>query len=239
MESPQPEVRDYILIEDIAPSDRPREKAMRDGIGSLTTAELLAIIFGNGTRGKSVLTMSQEVLCKYGGRLSDIAKRSVREIVRDNPGIGPAKAIGLLAAFELGMRCRDEEVERKPLIKASSDVFSLMRRHLEHILHEEFWVLLLSRSNMVIDRLQISSGGTTSTVVDPKLIFKRVMEYGDSVCGIILVHNHPSGNLHPSGEDDRLTQQIKDGGKLLDIRVLDHVIIAPTGYYSYSDESRL
>jgi DNA repair protein RadC len=199
----------------------------------------MAIIFGNGIRGKSVLTMSQEVLRKYGGRLSDIAKRSVREIVRDNPGIGPAKAIALLAAFELGMRCRDEDVERKPQIKGSNDAYALMRRQLEHLLHEEFWVLLLSRSNMVLDRVQISSGGTTATVVDPKLIFKRVMEHGDSVCGIILVHNHPSGNLRPSSEDDKLTKQIKEGGKLLDVRVLDHLIIAPTGYYSYADEGRM
>ena len=147
MESPQPEVRDYILIEDIAPSDRPREKAMRDGVGSLSTPELIAIIFGNGMRGKSVLTMSQELLRRYSGCLSDIAARSVREIVRDNPGVGPAKAIGLLAAFELGMRCRDEDVERKPVVRGSDSVYALMRRQLQHIHHEEFWVLLLSRSN--------------------------------------------------------------------------------------------
>ncbi|WP_295730425.1 DNA repair protein RadC [uncultured Muribaculum sp.] len=239
MESPQPEVRDYILIEDIAPSDRPREKAMRDGIGSLSTPELVAIIFGNGMRGKSVLTMSQELLRRYGGRLSDIASRSVRDIVRDNPGVGPAKAIGLLAAFELGMRCRDEDVEIKPVIKGSDSVYALMRRRLQHIHHEEFWVLMLSRGNTVVDRLQISSGGTAATVVDPKIIFKRVMERGDEVASIILVHNHPSGNLRPSIEDDRLTSRLVEGGKLLDITVFDHVIITPNGYFSYADEGKM
>ena len=239
MESPQPEARDYILIEDLAPSDRPREKAMRDGIGSLSTAELVAIIFGNGMRGKSVLTMSQELLRRYGGRLSDIASRSVREIVRDNQGVGPAKAISLLAAFELGMRCRDEEIESKPVIKGSDTVYALMRRQLQHIHHEEFWVLMLSRSNAVVDRVQISSGGTAATVVDPKLIFKRVMERGDAVAGIILVHNHPSGNRRPSQEDDRLTHRLKEGGALLDVRVMDHIIITPSGYYSYCDECKM
>ncbi|WP_289751047.1 RadC family protein [Muribaculum intestinale] len=239
MESPQPEVRDYILIEDIAPSDRPREKAMRDGIGSLSTAELVAIIFGNGMRGKSVLTMSQELLRRYGSQLSDIASRSVREIVRDNPGVGPAKAISLLAAFELGMRCRDEEVERKPVIKGSDTVYALMRRQLQHIHHEEFWIVMLSRNNSVIDRVQISSGGTAATVVDPKLIFKRVMERGDMVAGIILVHNHPSGNLRPSQADDALTRRLRDGGALLDIRVLDHIIITHGGYFSYCDEGKM
>ncbi len=239
MESPQPEVRDYILIEDIAPSDRPREKAMRDGVGSLSTPELIAIIFGNGMRGKSVLTMSQELLRRYSGCLSDIAARSVREIVRDNPGVGPAKAIGLLAAFELGMRCRDEDVERKPVVRGSDSVYALMRRQLQHIHHEEFWVLLLSRSNAVVDRVQISSGGTAATVVDPKLIFKRVMERGDAVSAIILVHNHPSGNCRPSMEDDRLTLRLKEGGKLLDVAVLDHIIITPTSYFSYADEGKM
>lgn len=239
MESTLDEHRDYILIEDLAPDDRPREKAMRDGIGSLSTPELMAIIFGNGIRGKSVITMSQELLRRYDGRLSTIARKSPREIVRDNPGVGPAKAIGLLAAFELGMRCRDEEPEERPQIKCSKDGYALIRRKLQHLNHEEFWVIMLSRSNNVIDKIRVSSGGTAATVVDAKIIFKRVLERGDEVSGLMLVHNHPSGALRPSLEDDKLTKRLVDGAKLLDLRVLDHLIVTPTDYYSYTDNSRL
>ena len=223
-------MRDYILIEDLAADDRPREKALRNGIGSLSNAELIAIIFGNGMKGKSVLTMSQELIARNNGRLSDIARKSIREIVKENQGIGPAKAISLAAAIEPAERTR---------ITGSTSVYELMRPKLQLLNHEEFWIILLTRSNLVIDTLRLSQGGSAGTVVDNKLLFKRVLEQGDIVSGIILVHNHPSGNLRPSMEDDSLTNRIKKGGELLDIRVLDHVIITPTSYYSYNDESRL
>lgn len=232
-------MRDYILIEDLAADDRPREKALRNGIGSLSNAELIAIIFGNGMKGKSVLTMSQELIARNNGRLSDIARKSIREIVKENQGIGPAKAISLAAAIELGMRCQAEQPAERTRITGSTSVYELMRPKLQLLNHEEFWIILLTRSNLVIDTLRLSQGGSAGTVVDNKLLFKRVLEQGDVVSGIILVHNHPSGNLRPSMEDDSLTSRIKKGGELLDIRVLDHVIITPTSYYSYNDESRL
>ena len=203
MESLSPHVRDYLLIEDLATDDRPREKAMRNGIRSLSKAELIAIIFGNGIKGKSVLTMSQELLANNHGRLSVIARKSIKEIIKGNPGIGPAKAIALAAAIELGIRCQE-------------------RARREH----------------VVDTVCISQGGTSMTVVDPKILFKRVVEQGDIVSSIILVHNHPSGNLKPSNEDDMLTKKIKEGGRLLDIPVLDHLIITPESYYSYRDKGR-
>ncbi|MDE6190285.1 MAG: DNA repair protein RadC [Muribaculum sp.] len=232
-------MRDYILIEDLAADDRPREKALRNGISSLSNAELIAIIFGNGIKGKSVLTMSQELIARNNGRLSDIARKGIRETVKENPGIGPAKAISLAAAIELGMRCQAEMPPERVRIVDSSTVHTLMRSKLQLLNHEEFWIVMLSRANLVIDTMRVSQGGAAGTLVDPKILYKRVLEYGDVVSGIILVHNHPSGTLRPSIEDDRLTKRIKEGGELLDIKVLDHLIITSSGYYSYSDEGRL
>ncbi len=232
-------MRDYILIEVLAADDRPREKALRNGISSLSNAELIAIIFGNGIKGKSVLTMSQELIARNNGRLSDIARKGIRETVKENPGIGPAKAISLAAAIELGMRCQAEMPPERVRIVDSSTVHTLMRSKLQLLNHEEFWIVMLSRANLVIDTMRVSQGGAAGTLVDPKILYKRVLEYGDVVSGIILVHNHPSGTLRPSIEDDRLTKRIKEGGELLDIKVLDHLIITSSGYYSYSDEGRL
>lgn len=232
-------MRDYILIEDLAADDRPREKALRNGINSLSNAELIAIIFGNGIKGKSVLTMSQELLARNNSRLSDIARKGIREIVKENPGIGPAKAISLAAAIELGMRCQAETPAERVRITGSQSVYDIMRSKLQLLNHEEFWIVLLSRANLVIDTMRLSQGGSAGTVVDTKLLFKRVLEYGDVVAGIILVHNHPSGTCRPSREDDMLTQRIKSGGELLDIKVLDHLIITPSSYYSYNDEGRM
>lgn len=229
----------HLRIADLQEDDRPREKAMRYGIRSLSKAELLAIIFGNGTRGKSVIQMSQELLAHNNGRLSDIARLSIKEIIRGNPGIGPAKAISLAAAIELGIRCRDESPLERPTIVGSASAFEIMRGTLQRINHEEFWIMMLSRSNQVLNTFCLSSGGTAGTVVDTKILFKRVLTEGDRVSSIILFHNHPSGNLRSSAEDDRLTSRIVEAGKLLDINVLDHIIITPTGYMSYRDEGKL
>lgn len=234
-----PPSRDYLLMEDLPEDDRPREKAMRHGIRSLSKAELIAIIFGNGMRGKSVLTMSQELLSRNNGRLSDIARKSIKEVIKENAGIGPAKAIALAAAIELGMRCQAEDPLERRKIAQSSDVYNHMRIKLQLLNHEEFWVVLLNRSNEVIGEICISQGGTTSTVVDVKLLYRRVMEYGHIVSGIVLVHNHPSGIRRPSVQDDSLTKRLKGAGELLDIRVLDHIIVTPTDYFSYADEGKL
>lgn len=234
-----PLARDYVLIEDLAADDRPREKAIKNGIRSLSKAELIAIIFGNGIKGKSVLTMSQELLARNRGRLSDIARKSIREIIKDNPGIGPAKAISLAAAIELGIRCQSEEIREMVQVKGSSTVYEAIRGELQRLNHEEFWIVMLSRANKILDMIKISSGGASATVVDPKILYKKVLEFGDIVSGLILVHNHPSGNLRPSVDDDNLTKRLVDGGRILDIKVHDHLIITPTAYYSYCDNGRM
>ena len=224
-------------IADLDESDRPREKALSQGIRSLSNAELLAIIFGSGLPGKSVISMSQEVLASCDNRLSRLSRMSIHEMKKSFNGVGIAKAISLAAAFELGLRTRDEDATLDPQIKNSTDIYNMMRIKLQRLEYEEFWVLYLSRSNRVIYEECMSKGGVSGTVTDIRLILKRAIELLAS--GIILVHNHPSGNLHPSPDDDRITTKAKEAAKLLDINVLDHLIITPTNYFSYSDNGNL
>lgn len=233
----EPENRFLGRIADLDDSDKPREKALTLGIRSLSNAELLAIIFGSGLPGKSVISMSQEVLASCDNRLSRLSRLSIHEMKKRFKGVGTAKAISLAAAFELGLRTRDEDAALDTQIKSSTDIYNMMRVKLERLEYEEFWVLYLSRSNRVIFEECMSKGGVSGTVTDVRLILKRAIELLAS--GIILVHNHPSGNLRPSPDDDRITTKAKEAAKLLDINVLDHLIITPTNYFSYNDNGHL
>lgn len=224
-------------IADLDSTDKPREKAMRHGIETLTNAELLAIIFGSGLPGKSVITLSQEILRDNGNRLSRLSQMSIHELSSKYDGIGPAKAVTLAAAFELGTRCQTDLAIADPVIKGSDSVYKMMRQSMERLPYEQFRVLHLNRANRVIFDECVSKGGTTSTTVDVKLVMKRAIDKLSA--GLIFVHNHPSGNLRPSKADDELTQRLKKAAEILDIKVLDHLIITPSGYYSYSDEGRL
>ena len=233
----EPENRFIGRIADLDEGDKPREKALSQGIRSLSNAELLAIIFGSGLPGKSVISMSQEVLASCDNRLSRLSRLSIHEMKKKFKGVGTAKAISLAAAFELGLRTRDEDAALDPQIKCSTDIYNIMRIKLERLEYEEFWVLYLSRSNRIIYEECMSKGGVSGTITDIRLILKRALELLAS--GIILVHNHPSGNLRPSPDDDRITTKTKEAAKLLDINVLDHLIITPTSYFSYNDNGRL
>ncbi|MDE5726168.1 MAG: DNA repair protein RadC [Duncaniella sp.] len=227
-----------IRISDLQEDDKPREKALSTGIRSLSDAELIAIIFGGGLPGLSVVDLARTILRDCDGRVDNLARLSMNELMSKYKGVGPAKAVSLAAAFELGRRNRESSLNREdPQIKGSGDVVSLMQPLLSEIEYEEFWVLMLSRSNRVTFKRCISQGGTAATVVDVKLLLKRAIDCLAE--GIILVHNHPSGNRLPSGEDDSLTRRICDGARILGIRVLDHVIIARGAYYSYADEGKL
>ena len=233
----EPENRFMGRIADLDEGDKPREKALSQGIRSLSNAELLAIIFGSGLPGKSVISMSQEILASCDNRLSRLSRLSIHEMKKKFKGVGTAKAISLAAAFELGLRTRDEDAALDPQIKCSTDIYNIMRTKLERLEYEEFWVLYLSRSNRIIYEECMSKGGVSGTITDIRLILKRALELLAS--GIILVHNHPSGNLRPSPDDDRITTKTKEAAKLLDINVLDHLIIPPTCYFSYNDNGRL
>lgn len=236
MDSEKPFVSTRIL--DLQKDDMPREKALAHGIRVLSDAELIAIIFGGGLPGVSVVDMARGILRDCDNRVDLLARLSMNELMSKYKGIGPAKAVSLAAAFELGRRNRDQSLSHvEPQIKSSNDVGELMRPLLEGLEYEEFWVLMLSRANRVTYKRCISQGGTAATVVDVKLLLKRAIDCLAE--GIILVHNHPSGNARPSGEDDRLTARIDEGAKILGIKVLDHVIIARDKMYSYADEGKL
>lgn len=224
-------------VADLDIDDKPREKALKNGIQSLSKAELMAIILGSGIVGKSVIALSQDILRDNDNSLHRLSQMSIDELCTRYKGIGPAKAISLKAAVELGTRSVEDGQSLPDQIRGGHDIYDLMRQKLQNINYEEFWVLHLSRSNRVIARECVSRGGTAGTVVDTKLILKSAINKLAS--SLILVHNHPSGTLRPSIEDDNITRRIKEAAKLLDMRLLDHVIIASTGYYSYNDEGRL
>lgn len=227
------------MISELDNSDKPREKALNYGISYLTNAELIAIILGSGVKGLSVLGLSQNLLKENDNRLSKLSRLSINELISKHKGIGAAKAISLAAAFELGTRCVHALAleEESPLLTSSQKIYDYMRQKMERLSHEEFRVLYLNQSLRLIAEERIGLGGITSTAVDPRIVLKQAIDKL-APC-IVLLHNHPSGTLKPSIQDDKLTQKIKEGAQYLDIRLIDHLIISYNGYYSYTDEGRI
>ncbi|MDE7388385.1 MAG: DNA repair protein RadC [Muribaculaceae bacterium] len=223
----------------LSDDDKPREKAMRHGLRTLSAAELIAIQLRTGIVGKSVLEVSRDILALCDNDLATLCRLTPQQLTRMAPGIGPVKAITLMAAIELGARCQSElaKVNDRRQLTSSSAIYNHMRARLERLPHEEFWVLMLNRANRIQSEWMVSQGGMAATIVDIKLLFKRVIDAQASA--IALVHNHPSGQLVPSRQDDELTARIVAAGALLDIAVIDHVIISPAGHYSYHDNDRL
>lgn len=226
-----------LRIADLSDDDKPREKALHNGIRSLSDTELIAILLGGGLPGKSVLELSREIYDSCNRSLSQMAQMSIRQMCHRFRGVGPAKAISIAAALELGGRRKDVKGNRQPQIRTSADVYEAIRQQLENLPTEEFWVILLSRSNRIIATECVSRGGTAATVVEPKIVIKHAIEHLASA--IIVAHNHPSGNLNPSPQDDTLTKKLKQAGEIMEIRLLDHLIVGPAGFYSYADCDRL
>jgi DNA repair protein RadC len=226
------------LIRDMEAEQRPREKAIKHGVASLSDEELMAIIFSTGIKGKSVIELSRDILTDNNCHLSKVARLSVRDFLNRYKGIGPAKAITLLAALELGRRAaHDELTAKKPVITTSEIAYEVMKHHFSNLSHEEFWIMLLSQAGKVLREVKIAQGGVSSTIVDIKIIMKEAIN--ELATSMLLFHNHPSGQLKPSTVDDNLTQKIITAAKTLDIRVNDHIIITDGGYYSYCDNGRL
>ncbi len=219
-----------------AEDDRPREKLLLKGKNALSDAELIAILLRSGDRKKSAVDLAKDILNTASNNLIELSKFRVDELLKFN-GIGEAKALSIIAALELGRRRRGAEVLQKEKISSSKDVFDLFQSIMEDYKYESFWILLLNRANKIIKKIQISDGGVSGTVADPKRIFKLSLENNSS--GIILCHNHPSGNIKPSEADIKLTKKIKEGGELLDINVLDHIIIGDENYFSFADQNML
>ncbi len=221
-----------LKITEWALEDRPREKLYMKGPSALSDDELLGILIGSGTRNKSAVDVGRELLARAGNNLNRLGKLDIAEIKKIR-GIGQARAIVIAAALELGRRRKLAEVPPGVQIKSSRDVFDLTGPLLADLPHEEFWILFLNRANRVIERMKLSQGGLSGTVTDVRLIMKKALECLAS--GIILCHNHPSGNLKPSEADIKITHKIKEAGDLMDIQLLDHLIISEKDYYSFAD----
>lgn len=225
-----------LKIKSWSPEDRPREKLLAKGTPALSDAELVAILLGTGTPTISAVELAKRLLQTVGNDLHELARLTAKDLMTVK-GIGEAKAITIIAALELGRRRRESEPEDKPRVSGSRDCFNILRAHLQDLQHEEFWIILLNRANRLIRKHQISQGGVAGTVADPKIIFKLAIS--ELASGIILAHNHPSGNLTASHADMDLTKKIRDAGKLLEIQVLDHLIVAGQKYFSFADEGLL
>jgi DNA repair protein RadC len=219
-----------------AKSDQPREKLLLKGPQALTDSELLAILIRTGKRDSNAVDLAREVLKTVKDNLHELGKRPLRELMKIK-GIGQAKAMTIAAALELGRRRQSTMSLEKPVIKDSREVAGYLRPLLADYGHEVFGVLYLNQSGRINHFEIISQGGITGTIVDPRLIFKRALEI-DAV-SLIVCHNHPSGSLRPSKADEALTSKLCEGAKLLDIKLLDHIIVGDGGYYSFADEGLL
>jgi DNA repair protein RadC len=225
-----------IPISEWKDSDKPREKMISNGKNSLSDAELIAILMGSGNSKESAVDLAQRILSDNQNNLIELSRKSISDLTIYT-GVGEAKAISILAALELGQRRRQAEVVERKQVKSSSDVFEYMSVYLSDLTHESFWVILLNRANNIITQKSVSEGGTTSTVVDIKMIAKYAID--NHATGVILAHNHPSGNTQPSEQDNKLTDKIKNALNIFDITLLDHIIVCSTKYYSYADEGHI
>jgi DNA repair protein RadC len=219
-----------------AEEDRPREKMLNKGKNALSNAELIAILLGSGSRNESAVSLAQRILASIGNDLNELGKIDLKFLTVFK-GMGEAKSLNLLAALELGRRRKDSIVAAKPVINSSQSAFEYLFPVMADLPTEEFWIILLSQSNKVINMIQISTGGIAGTIADPRIILREALQY--RAVGLILCHNHPSGNLKPSEMDIRLTIKIKSACELLDVRLQDHLIVGDKSYYSFADEGQL
>jgi DNA repair protein RadC len=222
-----------LTIKNWAEDDRPREKLLIKGKNALSDAELIAILLGSGNANETAVDVAKKILGNVKENLIELSKLGVRELEQFK-GVGKARAVVIIAALELGKRRNESIVIAKEKITHSKDAFEIFRSTMGDLPYEEFWIILLNKANKVIQKCSISEGGISGTVVDPKKIFKIVLDHHAS--SIILGHNHPSGNVQPSEADHKITRKIKDAGMMLDVAVLDHLIIGDDKYYSFADE---
>jgi len=223
-------------IKSWAEDDRPREKLILKGKTALSDAELLAIIIGSGTRNKSAVELSKEILSSYGNNLSEFSRVQISDLLKFN-GIGEAKAINIIAALELGRRRQGSETPSKLKVVGAAMVYQHLKPFLGDLNHEEFYLIMLNHANEIIYTKQVSKGGMSSTIADGKIIFNMALTFQAS--SIIISHNHPSGNLNPSSQDLKLTKSLTEFGKYIDLPLLDHIIFTDNGYFSFAEQSLL
>lgn len=213
--------------------ERPREKMLSKGCEALTAAELIAILIRSGSIDRNAVDTAGEALELAGGKLSNLSRMSFEQL-RKIRGIGEAKALAIMAASELGRRMAAEPSDGMPVIRDSKSIADIMIPLLNGLQHEECWVLYLNRANRLTGKERLSQGGVSATVIDIKLIVRHAIDRLAS--GIVLVHNHPSGNCVPGKNDISETAALREAAALLDICLVDHLIIAGNKYYSFADE---
>lgn len=228
--------RQSLNIKSWAEEDRPREKLLLKGKAVLSDAELIGILIASGTKDKSAVDVARDILGSVGNKLNILAKLTVKDLMKFK-GIGEAKAITIVSALEIGRRKKEIEPDKLVQISNAKNVYEAIQSHLEDLKHEEFWVLILNRRHQIIKKQLISSGGVSETVADPKIIFHVALQ--ELASSIVLIHNHPSGNLKPSQSDLDLTRKLKKAGQVLDIPIIDHLIYTDNGYFSFADDGLL
>ncbi len=220
-------------IKDLCSDERPREKMLSKGASSLSNAELIAILLRTGTGKKNVIEVAQAFLKMSDGSLTRASSMSVDQMCNIE-GIGTSKAIGIIAALELGKRMCGESPQKSNIIRSSQDVFREMVPAMRGLQHEECWIFYLARNNRIITKERLSIGGQSETIVEIKKVVRRALE--TLATAIIIVHNHPSGDPHPGIADIKMTKALKQALETFDISLTDHIIIADGRYYSFSDE---
>lgn len=222
-----------LSIKNWADDDRPREKLVQKGSLALSDAELIAILIRSGSRNESAVELSKRILAMADNNLNSLGKFSVNQLKRFK-GMGEAKAVSIAAALEIGRRRREGGPQRLNEISNSRAAYEILFPLIGELPHEEFWILYLNNSNKIIHKSQLSKGGITGTMVDVRLVFKAALEMG--AVGMVLAHNHPSGTIKPSMADKQITAKLKNAAQALDIKILDHIIVAQDRYFSFSDE---
>ena len=223
-------------IKFLAEDDRPREKFLLKGKNALSDAELLAIIMGSGNREDSAVELGRKILGSVENNWHNLSLLSLSDLMKFK-GVGEAKAISIAAALEIGHRRAAQEVPEKIQIRESKDIYKVLQPYLSDLQTEEFWAVFLNQNNRIVGKARLSAGGINQSVVDVRILFKTALEHLSTA--IAIAHNHPSGNLKPSQEDLRITKQIADAGKILNIQLLDHLIISQNAYFSFADENLL
>lgn len=221
-------------IKDWSVEDKPREKLLLNGTQTMSNAELIAILIGSGNKELTAVDLAREILLDNNSNLNTLGKLSINELLKYK-GIGKAKAVSIVAALELGKRRARSEIVEKKTINSPQNVYNYIYPLIGDLNHEEFWAIFLNQANKIIYSSKIGQGGINTTSVDIRILMKNALE--KHAVGLILCHNHPSGNTEPSQADIQLTKKIIDAGNILDINILDHLIIAGKKFLSFKDES--
>ncbi len=219
-----------------ASQDRPREKLLHKGRTHVSDAELLAILIGTGSRNETALDLAQRILLAAGQDLDRLARMAAADFARIR-GIGPAKAVNIMAALELGRRRNESQAPESEILSTPEAVYRFMKPELADLPVEQFWLVLLDNSLKPVKKFRVSEGGISTVMVDIRVLFGEALR--SLATAIVVVHNHPSGKLQPSEEDKKLTRRIASAGDLLQIRLMDHLIWTNGGFYSFAEQGEL